>query len=79
MILIQIAVVAGETAPKRVLCLLVESCKICAYGGDVSDLRQKQHETVSLVVKPYKMLVSGGCSINIYVYIYIYRWMDYPS
>ena len=25
--------VAGETAPERVLCLLVESCKIWAYGG----------------------------------------------
>ena len=34
--------------------------------GDVSHVLQKQHETVFLVVKSYKMWVSGG---SIYIYI----------
>ena len=48
--------------------------------GDVPHLLQKQHETVFLVVKSYKMWVSGG-SIYIYthacscVYTYIYIYM----
>ena len=37
-------------------------------SGDVSHLLQKQHETVFLVVKSYKMWVSGrGGSIYIYI------------
>ena len=64
--------VAGETAPERVLCLLVESCKIWAYGGEVSHLLQKQQETLRLVVKSRKMWVFRGGSIYIYMCIYIY-------
>ena len=44
--------VAGETAPERVLCLLVESCKIWAYGGKFRIYyKSSTHETLRLVAK----------------------------
>ena len=73
-----VIVAAGETAPERVLCLLVKSCKIWAYRGDGSHLLQKQHETVFLVVKSYKMCVLGaGGSILLYAYMYIFIYIYY--
>ena len=44
--------------------------------GHVSHLLQKQHETVFLVVKSYKMWVLGGGSIYIYICMYIYIYMS---
>ena len=50
------------------------------WGHVVSHLLQKQHETVFLVVKSYKMWVSGGVAC-IYIYteidicIFIYTYM----
>ena len=44
-------------------------------SGDVSHLLQKQHETVFLVVKSYKIWVSGGVAyiyIHTRIYISIY-------
>ena len=43
--------------------------------GDVSHLLQKQHETVFLVVKSYKMWVSGGGSAHVYISTYICGYM----
>ena len=37
--------------------------------GDVSHLLQEKRETVFLVVKSYKMWVSGRASIHIYIYM----------
>ena len=67
--------VAGETAPEQVLCL--QSCKIWAYGGDVSHLLQKQHETVFLVVNHIKCGSRGVAYTYICIRIYIYAHSIY--
>ena len=54
--------------------------------GHVSHLLQKQHETVFLVVKSYKMWVSGGgggskfinpysVCISIHIHMYVHIWI----
>ena len=43
--------------------------------GDVSHLLQKQREAVFLVVKSYKMWVSGGGVAYIYICMHICMYM----
>ena len=66
--------VAGETAPERVLCLLVESCKIGAYGGCFASTTKTARNSVS-GGEIIENVGPWGGSICIYIYmcyIYIY-------